>query len=155
MLCSIDAPTSITLPIFKDIASYVRAKIFLGNLNSGLYMGPAKKVCDMLDACLKTNATDDQRAMNVVNNTKSADIVADDKHLIFHNLNYYERNPGCNSDKSNAVFVSCPFDLSFSRYGRALFEYAPYIWLELLVILCVIIVLYVLIKKRVYQNHNK
>lgn len=129
VLCSLD-----TLIPF----AFVREKIFRGSLNSGMYMGPAGKVCSMLEACMETNATDDQRAFNLVYRSGSLDMAVDNDQVIFHNLTYYERAPKCISDQSMAVFVSCPGELSFSRYSRVFTEYVSYIWVEIL-LMCVII----------------
>lgn len=146
VLCSLD-----TLIPF----AFVREKIFRGSLNSGMYMGPAGKVCSVLEACMKTNATDDQRAFNLVHKSGSLDIVVDRDQVIFHNLTYYERGPKCISDQSLAVFVSCPGELSVSRYSRVFAEYVSYIWVEILLICVIIFIIWRVICVHAQNNKTK
>lgn len=124
--------------------SFISNFVFLGNLNAGMYMGPAKKVCNMMSEMLKTGEKDDQRALNIVNNKNYSNIIMDERKMIFHNLEFNERGSGCTSHKSKAVFLSCPGQLTFPRFVRGLFDYSFY-YVVIIVILismtCVIIML--------------
>lgn len=128
----------------REMEAYALQKIFLGELNSGMYMGPAKRIRAMLSECLQTNASDDQRAINMVKNSGNVHIVVDQNDTIFENLSYEKRGPKCTSGETNAAFVSCPGELSVDRYRRAVYEYVPYLWKEILLLVLLLLIMIVM-----------
>ena len=104
-------------------------RIFLGDLNSGMYMGPAGKVRRVLSACLELNESDDQRAVNIVAKDKKYEVIQDTQELIFKNLPRFKRGSKCNSNETDAVFISCPGGKGFKRSVES---YIRYIWKDLL-----------------------
>lgn len=140
-------------PILKDIEGYAKYKVFKGEANSGMYMGPAKKVRQMLSECLNTNESDDQRSVNIVMNNNKY-IVKDTDRVIFENLIYSKRGSNCTSDETNAVFVSCPAEISLRRWLRGFFEYIGYLWMELLII-TIILIMFGSYLKDSFRYHKK
>jgi len=125
----------------QDLPSkYLQKKVWMGDLNAGMYMGPAGKVRRVLSACLELNESDDQRAVNIVAKDKKYEVIQDTQELIFKNLAHFKRGPKCTSDETDAVFISCPGEKSFRRFKRSVESYTRYIWKDVLccfIIFCV------------------
>ena len=114
----------------QDLPSkYLQKKVWMGDLNAGMYMGPAGKVRRVLSACLELNESDDQRAVNIVAKDKKYEVIQDTQELIFKNLAHFKRGPKCTSDETDAVFISCPGDKGIKRLVES---FTRYIWKDVL-----------------------
>lgn len=138
------------LPLFDSI-------IFGGDLNSGMYIGPADKIRAVLDACLRTDERDDQRCLNRVRREGLAGvpIEVDREKRLFRNLEYSEREGKCTSEKFDVMFISCPGELSLSRISRAVTEYVPYLWREIAVAVLALVALWLALRKVGSEHRRK
>jgi hypothetical protein len=124
------------------IAKYVQRRIF-GDYdviaNAGMYMGPAGKVAALMDLAMAFEASckgDDQCAFNKLR----AHIEVDESCYIFRNLLYSERE---HADDIDTVFLGYPMQPTVGRATRAVIEYTPFLWQE---IICVVVVVLVMIR---------
>lgn len=143
MLCSLE-------PAF--FGEYITLRMFGGMANSGMYMGPASKIRQVLRMTLPLEsecAGDDQRALNMVIQ-RGADVQIDRDRTIFYNLTYSERMDA--TFKCNCVFTSAPGEFSLRRLGRGLIEYSPFLWKELLVIVVLIVVVVIVIRQSIRRR---
>ena len=100
-----------------------------GNVaNSGLMMGRAKYMRDLLDDIAEESCQDDQRGLNTM--CEKHNVYVDTDNLVFENT-----TPGDRTRKSDAVFIGFPGAVNFSRSGRALREYTQFFLPELIAIL--------------------
>ena len=100
-----------TLPYF------IRQRVFSASgtvANSGLYMGYAEDVCDILSKILQVEDKDDQRGLNtVIRNEPPGRVVVDTECRIFCNLGFEERVPSIYEMK-DAVFIQFNAHADFS-----------------------------------------
>lgn len=108
------------------VGSYITHRVFgvcdSGyTANSGMYMGYAKALGEVLRDTLARGCQDDQVNLNAV--CSKHDVTVDHKKLVFHNV--FMTRLGTSVD-SDAIFVSFPGSLNFSRWYRAMTEYAQF-----------------------------
>ncbi len=115
-------------------------------MNAGMYMGYVKYLLPIMENALKGNEVDDQRMFNKL--CKSYNISIDHENKIFENV--YKDDM---VNKSKAVFVQYPGKPSFERYKRAVSDYVPYLYRELLLLLFIIIIISCIIYK-FYANKS-
>ena len=94
--------------------------------NSGLMMGRADNMYNMLYDMSNESCNDDQRGLNTV--CTKHDVHVDADNIIFENT-----PPNDRTIKSDAVFIGFPGAMNISRGGRALLEYTQFFIVEILV----------------------
>ena len=127
---------------------YINEKVFKGCANSGMYMGPSWKICIVLDEAIKLEKEcfgDDQRALNIVLNSKKINYEIDVDAYIFKNLSIIER---LDFKCSHHIFVSEPGEISLRRFVRAFVEYLPFFQMEIFFIIVVIIATLILVSRK-------
>jgi len=134
MLVSMDpAPYG---PLTKTVFATCQAEL---TANSGLYMGYAKYLLQVLEDALRMTCEDDQRNLNTLCG-KYDFIKVDEEKKIFENITPFNMHK-----KSDAVFVSYPGALNIDRIYRALREYSQFFKYQFIV--SIIILLLILPKK--------
>ena len=125
---------------YLGLKPYLNKKVFATTcdggitMNAGMYMGYVKYLLPIMEDALKGNEVDDQRMFNKL--CKSYNISVDHENKIFENV--YQDSM---VEKSKAVFVQYPGKPSIQRWSRAVSDYVPYLYKELLIILFIIIIL--------------
>jgi hypothetical protein len=109
----------------EPMGGYISHKVFdacVGDsiANSGLYMGYAKYLLQVLEDALQMTCEDDQRNLNALCG-KYDFIKVDEDKKIFENI-----APLTTRRTSDAVFVSYPASLSMQRVVRSLREYSQF-----------------------------
>jgi hypothetical protein len=109
----------------EPLGGYISHKVFnacVGEYiaNSGLYMGYAKYLLQVLEDALRMTCEDDQRNLNALCG-KYDFIKVDEDMKIFENV-----PPLTTRRTSDAVFVSYPASLSMERVVRSLREYSQF-----------------------------
>ena len=138
---------------YLGLKPYLNKKVFATTcdngvtMNAGMYMGYVKYLLPIMENALKSNEKDDQRMFNKL--CKSYNISIDHENKIFENV--YDDNMVKNS---KAVFVQYPGKPSFERYKRAVTDYVPYLYRELLLLLFVIAAIFCLGYKMYKGNSN-
>lgn len=103
--------------------------------NTGMYMGYAKELREVLTHAMRLTCKDDQVNMNTV--CKSYDFIeVDTDERIFKNVSPLERR------ETDAIFVSFPGSFSFKRMFRGIFEYAQFVYIHVLSLIIVGLVLF-------------
>tara|TARA_A100001015_G_C14759066_1_gene620627 strand:- start:64 stop:831 length:768 start_codon:yes stop_codon:yes gene_type:complete len=110
--------------------------------NTGLYMGNAWKLNQLLKESLEYKCKDDQIVFN--NLCEKHEVHIDYNNTIFKNLNYGEKE-----DFRESFFIQTPGKISYNRYYRALFEYSQFFILY--IILSYSFIIYLIVK----NNHKK
>jgi hypothetical protein len=118
-------------------STYERKKIFGTCIddytaNTGLYMGRAKELKEILVATIQEDSDDDQRNFNSVCQ-KFPYIKVDVDNIFFENCSSTDE-----VKRSKAYFSQMPGTLSISRIFRAFKEYGKYHTLEISIILLVL-----------------
>ena len=98
--------------------------------NSGLYMGYARYLKQVIDEALSLKCEDDQVNLNTICQ-KHDFIKVDEDEKIFQNF-----TPNRKKIDTDTIFVSYPGSPSFNRYTRAIVEYTQFLYMY---ILCLII----------------
>jgi hypothetical protein len=109
----------------EPLGGYISHKVFNACVgesiaNSGLYMGYAKYLLQVLEDALRMTCEDDQRNLNALCG-KYDFIKVDEDMKIFENV-----PPLTTRRTSDAVFVSYPASLSMERVVRSLREYSQF-----------------------------
>jgi len=109
----------------EPLGGYISHKVFNACVgesiaNSGLYMGYAKYLLQVLEDALRMTCEDDQRNLNALC-VKYDFIKVDEDMKIFENV-----PPLTTRRTSDAVFVSYPASLSMERVVRSLREYSQF-----------------------------
>jgi hypothetical protein len=136
--------------VSKNFDDYLNSRVFNGEANSGMYMGPASKVKIVLEKSIqleKESHGDDQRAMNLALKANIVDYEIDRDKKIFKNLNLKERiNFVCNQ----VSFISEPGELSWRRISRCVVEYTPFFRMEIFIIISLMIL--IILRKASYSK---
>lgn len=104
-------------PLTKTVFATCQADL---TANSGLYMGYAKYLLQVLEDALEMECEDDQRNLNTLCG-KYDFIKVDEEQKIFENITPFNARKD-----SDAIFVSFPGALSMDRIYRALKEYSQF-----------------------------
>jgi hypothetical protein len=125
----------------EPLGGYISHKVFNACVgesiaNSGLYMGYAKYILQVLEDALRMTCEDDQRNLNALCG-KYDFIKVDEDMKIFENI-----PPLTTRRTSDAVFVSYPASLSMERVVRSLREYSQFFkWQFIISMLILFVVL--------------
>ena len=125
------------VPNFVD--HYVRARIF-GNctVNAGGYMGRVSDIKSIVLKAINLEKScngDDQLAFCKL----QSDLVIDERRLIFKNLTAQERRLDT-TFHTDAIFISYPGTPTNKRIFRAIVEYSPFFYREIVAILVLLII---------------
>lgn len=97
--------------------------------NSGLYMGYAKYLKNIINEALSLKCEDDQTNINTVcQNTNFVKV--DEEEKIFKNFGPIDKK-----HEVDTIFVSYPGSPGFNRYTRSLVEYTQFIYIYILCLL--------------------
>ena len=132
------------------ISKYITNRVFGGVLNAGMYMGSATELLSLYKDALQYQhycKSDDQCAFNKLLNKlgTSHNIRRDEEFVLFHNIEYHERN--IHHTNFKAVFCGYPGTLEWYRLVRVPYEYVQFLWPEILVSVICIVFLIHLIRK--------
>jgi hypothetical protein len=111
--------------------------------NSGLYMGYAGSLKKFQDAIMIEKSSDDQTNLNSVC-SKFPKLKVDTECVIFKNIAPHEKIETLYESK--AFFGQTPGTFTFSRWSRAVKEYAPFLIPEIVLFILVMYFLYLLKK---------
>lgn len=104
--------------------------------NSGMYMGYAKELKEVIGSAMSLKCNDDQVNMNTV--CKDYDfILVDEDEIIFKNISPLNKNVD-----TDAFFVSFPGSVNFTRYLRGIQEYTQYFYIHILSIIILGMILF-------------
>lgn len=94
--------------------------------NTGMYMGYTRELKKVINSAMRLKCNDDQVILNTV--CKEYDFIkVDENEIIFKNFNPYEKRT-----ETDAIFVSFPGTITFTRYFRGVFEYTQYLYIHIL-----------------------
>lgn len=110
--------------IFGSCKSY-------GTANAGMYMGYAKELRQVLKDEATLMCKDDQRNLNEICDRYDFIKIDEDEH-IFKNIGPFHKNV-----ETDAIFVSYPGTIGFSRYTRGLLEYTQFMYIYVLCLLVI------------------
>jgi len=124
----------------EPLGGYISHKVFKSCVgesiaNSGLYMGYAKYLLQVLEDALRMSCEDDQRNLNALCG-KYDFIKVDEDRKIFENI-----PPLTTRRTSDAVFVSYPASLSMERVVRSLREYSQFFKWQFIVSMLILFLL--------------
>src|SRR6056300_1566944 len=124
----------------EPLGGYISHKVFnacVGEYiaNSGLYMGYAKYLLQVLEDALRMTCEDDQRNLNTLCG-KYDFIKVDEEKKIFENITPFNMHK-----KSDAVFVSYPGALNINRIYRALREYSQFFKYQFIVSIIILLLI--------------
>tara|TARA_B100001248_G_scaffold261567_1_gene253170 strand:+ start:3890 stop:4597 length:708 start_codon:yes stop_codon:yes gene_type:complete len=124
---------------YLGLKEYLNKKIFATTckngvtMNAGMYMGYVKYLLPIMENALNGDESDDQRMFNKL--CYKFDISVDHEKKVFENVFSDEA-----VKNSKAVFVQYPGKPSIERYSRAVVEYTPFLYKEILIIVFIIII---------------
>ena len=139
---------------------YIKNKMF-GTFktvaNSGLYMGYAHELKELLTKATKTNhMNDDQRALNLAMKDCNFNICIDYKNRIFQNLSHKERKI-TDYNKLDAIFLQCngEFQFNMTSIKKWIGIFAKFLPEVLGILIIIIIILNINRKTRFMHTYNK
>ena len=132
------------------IENYTTNKIFGGKANAGMYMGQVGDLSDLLGKASKLETEckgDDQCAFNRLSSLFTIDV----DELIFKNVRSIDQRTTIFSDY-NSIFIGFPATPTPNRIRRAIIDYTPFFWKEILTIIAISSTIMVI--NKVCRNKN-
>lgn len=138
----------------QTIGNYLNRRIFGGVLNAGLYMGRAGALTKLYNDAFKLKDKcngDDQCAFNKLKDKHNIHI--DSENKLFLNVEYNERD--LDHKGFDSVFCGYPATLTLKRIKRMTYEYAPFLWREILAVIVLITTISIVPRTMKMQRFHK